>query len=350
MTTDEPDRLRACSASRGGPTRAPSARAGQQPGDHPGDTGIGPAQRPHPGAGLPQRRRRAGAVADRRLPAVERRRLGGRGLDRHRRAGRRRHRAPLLPGRHPLPGGLLRRHERGVRRTRTAHPDEPAPLLVPATVKDGSTGVLTLAWAAEDGQPVDGPVTVYSRTGTTWTRLASLTTQDGVARLRTTQRSSTTYEVRAGAGSWWDAPAAVQRSIRTVPPGTVVVRPAGAPAPTVRVAAQPRVATGAAARVTPVSSRIWRAMAEVLAQRLPVGRSGLRTLRVTYWGFDGYRHRGELVVARGSAGQRSRRRTWLRAGRRGPRWSSGRYGRRPPRRGGGCRGPRRSARTTRGRR
>ncbi len=28
----------------------------------------------------------------------------------------------------------------------------------------------------------------------------------------------------------------------------------------------------------------------------PVGRSGLRLLRVNYWGYDGYRYRGELVA------------------------------------------------------
>jgi hypothetical protein len=37
-----------------------------------------------------------------------------------------------------------------------------------------------------------------------------------------------------------------------------------------------------------------------------VGRSGLRYLRTSYWGFDGYRHRGELVVAAAAVGDFTR--------------------------------------------
>jgi len=33
----------------------------------------------------------------------------------------------------------------------------------------------------------------------------------------------------------------------------------------------------------------------------PVGRSALRVVRVNYWGFDGFRHRGEIVVHHGVA-------------------------------------------------
>jgi hypothetical protein len=33
----------------------------------------------------------------------------------------------------------------------------------------------------------------------------------------------------------------------------------------------------------------------------PVGRSGLRLVRVNYWGYDGYRYRGEVVAATGAA-------------------------------------------------
>ena len=43
-----------------------------------------------------------------------------------------------------------------------------------------------------------------------------------------------------------------------------------------------------------MTGRTWR-------HGCPVGRAGLRVLRVGYWGFDGAKHRGELVVAAGSA-------------------------------------------------
>jgi hypothetical protein len=84
--------------------------------------------------------------------------------------------------------------------------------------------------------------------------------------------------------------------------------PVGAPEPSRHLTAQPRPTTsGADPRVARVSASTWRAMTgRSWRPGCPVGRAGLRTLRVSYWGFDGRRHRGELVVARGSAYQVAR--------------------------------------------
>jgi hypothetical protein len=48
-----------------------------------------------------------------------------------------------------------------------------------------------------------------------------------------------------------------------------------------------------------MTGRSWRA-------GCPVGRDKLRLVRVNYWGFDGYRHRGELVVHASIAGKTAR--------------------------------------------
>ena len=45
---------------------------------------------------------------------------------------------------------------------------------------------------------------------------------------------------------------------------------------------------------TPSGAR-WRAAPGT--RGCPVGRSGLRLLRINYWGFDGYRYRGEMVLS-----------------------------------------------------
>jgi hypothetical protein len=45
-----------------------------------------------------------------------------------------------------------------------------------------------------------------------------------------------------------------------------------------------------------MKGRSWRA-------GCPVGRERLRLVRVNYWGFDGYRHRGEIVVHAAIAGK-----------------------------------------------
>jgi hypothetical protein len=62
------------------------------------------------------------------------------------------------------------------------------------------------------------------------------------------------------------------------------------------------VGAGLNAAVSRIPGDVWRAMVGRTWHRgCPVGRSGLRLIRMNYWGFDGYRHRGEMVVATGVA-------------------------------------------------
>ncbi len=111
-----------------------------------------------------------------------------------------------------------------------------------------------------------------------------------------------TMRVRAVSGGRTSAARAVAAVIAPV------VLPAGAPRPSVRLAAQAAPTTnGADPRISTVPAGIWRSMTgRSWRKGCPVGRAGLRTLQVSYWGFDGHRHRGTLVVARGSATQLAR--------------------------------------------
>ncbi len=96
---------------------------------------------------------------------------------------------------------------------------------------------------------------------------------------------------------------------RTVMPHVAhVLSPAGAPAPSRPLRAQSRTgAVGARPSVGPLPARVWAEMTGRTWRRgCPVGRARLRLLRVGYWGFDGVKHRGELVVAAGSASRLGR--------------------------------------------
>ena len=56
-----------------------------------------------------------------------------------------------------------------------------------------------------------------------------------------------------------------------------------------------------------ISNAVWRSMVGRSWHRgCPVGRSGLRLLSINYWGFDGYRRRGQMVLGagRGQSGGR----------------------------------------------
>lgn len=95
-------------------------------------------------------------------------------------------------------------------------------------------------------------------------------------------------------------------SATTAPPGTVYTLPAGAPRPTVLPAQPSSVGTGANPIVTTIPDSIWSSMQgkswntyvgkNSANPRCPA-RSTLAYMQVNYWGFDGYKHRGELVIA-----------------------------------------------------
>lgn len=79
--------------------------------------------------------------------------------------------------------------------------------------------------------------------------------------------------------------------------------PKKAPRPRIRLPKQPRAtAPGLAPRVMRIPKRVWRSMTgRSWHHGCPVGRRQLRLIRMNYWGYDGYRHRGELVVHRETA-------------------------------------------------
>lgn len=160
------------------------------------------------------------------------------------------------------------------------------------TVRPRTAGGAGLPWQSVRFQARDAGV--WRTVGT------NATDSHGTAVL--SLRVGETMRVRAVSGGR----TSTERAVAAVVPG--VVPPAGAPRPSVRLAAQAAPRTnGADPRVTAVSRSTWRAMAgRSWRNGCPVGRAGLRTLQVSYWGFDGRRHRGTLVVAKGSASQLAR--------------------------------------------
>lgn len=96
--------------------------------------------------------------------------------------------------------------------------------------------------------------------------------------------------------------------VNNVPPGKVVTLPKGAPRPRIKLPPQSRASTkGADARVYKISAKVWKSMVgRSWHSRCPVGRSRLRLVRVNYWGYDGYRHRGEIVIAHNAAARTGR--------------------------------------------
>ena len=196
---------------------------------------------------------------------------------------------------------------RGESWTGTAWP-EPAPAakaaldFVGSRLLDDSLLQVRVRPADASGAPLRWRrVTFQIRTGTTWKTVAvNATDAHGSAVVSLPKTDG--MAVRAvvdGRGFPGVAPVLRLPSVE-VPPGALP--------PSYRIAAQPLAAvSGAQPRVSLVSASIWRqATGRSWRRGCPVGRSGLRLLSVSYWGLDGHRRRGSLLVARQTAGQLAR--------------------------------------------
>ena len=186
---------------------------------------------------------------------------------------------------------------------------EPAPTVLtltgPAYVIDEQTATLRISWTTKAGLPVAARVGLWQRTvGGAWRPAQELSTDLlGRATASVRPRVDTYYQVRGAATQGWLAASSPFLFLDNRPPGVPVVLPARAPKPK-PLPAQPRAtAPGAAVTVSRIPDAVWsRMVGRSWRKGCPVGRSGLRYLQTNYWGFDGYRHRGELVVRASAAG------------------------------------------------
>ena len=139
----------------------------------------------------------------------------------------------------------------------------------------------------------------------------------------------TTTVLAACTGGSGSAPP-VSPAVSTPAPSSSSPTSASSPSPTVTTSAAPHVATdrlpvvplagagpkvrfpaapaavgsGAHPTIGAVPDSLWNRMVGYSwTPGCPVGRSSLRLVEVNYWGFDGVRHRGRLVVASSIAGR-----------------------------------------------
>ena len=175
----------------------------------------------------------------------------------------------------------------------------------PAQVEDGRPVPVKVRWTTRSGAPVRGAVQVFRALGRgPWQKVRTVRTDDGGrAELRTTPRQDSRWRARGVRQAWVDGDRSAVHRVDNVAPGVPVKLPRSAPRPRRSLPAQPHaVGEGANVRVGRIPDRVWRQMTGISWHRgCPVGRAGLRLVRVNYWDYRGYARRGELVASSGAA-------------------------------------------------
>jgi 5-hydroxyisourate hydrolase-like protein (transthyretin family) len=170
----------------------------------------------------------------------------------------------------------------------------------PDRVVDEQQVAVRVRWRTRSGLAVPGRVQLWRRKGgDDWRRFRRVRTgSDGLAVVEVTPREDTRWRATAPRLDWATRDRSGVHRIDNLPPGSPVRLPAGAPRPRVDLPRQDRATgDGANASVSRIPDRIWQQMTgRSWHAGCPVGRSGLRLLRINYWGYDGYRYRGELVA------------------------------------------------------
>ncbi|QIX25985.1 hypothetical protein ncot_04740 [Nocardioides sp. JQ2195] len=169
----------------------------------------------------------------------------------------------------------------------------------PKTVVDEQAVDFSILWRTRSGMPVAGRVLVQTRRNGRWRTVHKLRTNDkGRASWRYKVRSDSVWRARGKRLAWVSGDTSNRRRINNLPPGRPVVLPDAAPRPRVKLPAQPRATQrGAAVTIRRIPDPMWHQMVgRTWHSGCPVGRAGLRLIRVNYWAYDGYRRRGEIVV------------------------------------------------------
>ncbi len=176
----------------------------------------------------------------------------------------------------------------------------------PPAFVDETSAVLTARWRTGNGDPVPGDVRLERRLDGKWRRVTVLHTgADGEAKARVSPREDSRWRVVARGLPWVEGARSDVHLLDNRPPVPRVRMPRGAPRPRRGLPVAPRAqGDGPNAVITRIPDGVWGQMVGRSWHRgCPVGRDGLRLLRINYWDYTGYRRRGEIVAAASVIGQ-----------------------------------------------
>ncbi len=162
---------------------------------------------------------------------------------------------------------------------------------------------------------VGAAVDVYRKDayGGSWKKFVTVTTNNsGTVAWRAKVSTPTYWKLTAhGTATALYAYAAAYKP-RVIPIGKVFKLPSGAPKPSYLAPQPGAIGSGAHAAVSRIPDSVWKNMVgRSWHSGCPVGRSSLLYMTINYWGFDGYRHRGELVFRSSHKAEFVKAFTWM---------------------------------------
>lgn len=180
----------------------------------------------------------------------------------------------------------------------------------PKSFVDERSARMGVRWTTGEGEPVgDGVVRLERRVERgVWRLVEKLRTDaTGRAATRVSPREDSHWRARAVGLPWVERDTSRTHFLDNLPPGVPVDLPAAAPSLRRHMPPQAHArGRGPNPVINRIPDKVWNHMTGVSWHRgCPVGRSGLRLLRINYWDYKGYRRRGELVAAAGVIGQMS---------------------------------------------
>ena len=177
----------------------------------------------------------------------------------------------------------------------------------PDRVVDEKSVPVKVRWTTGQGKPVPGVVKLFRRDGRgKWKLVRKLRTgDDGRTEITVTPRVDTRWKATAARLDWVEGDRSPVHRVDNLPPGVPVQLPKAAPSPRINLPDQPHaVGEGPNPVIGPIPDGVWSQMTGRSWHRgCPVGRAGLRYLKINYWDYRGYRRRGELVASSGAVHQ-----------------------------------------------
>lgn len=175
-------------------------------------------------------------------------------------------------------------------------------LSAPKTVVDEKAATMQVAWHTAEPTPrtVTGTAILqYKKSGGSWKTHSHVTVQEGGGKADVRPRASYYWRVVGPATEATDQATSASQLVKNVPGGRVWKL---SPAPSLKTSAQPRATTpGADVKIGKISSARAKKMKGRSWRSGCLSKTKLRVVKVNYWGFDGFRHRGEIIVHKDSA-------------------------------------------------